>query len=231
MEDENPYAAPQAELDELDPALKDDPRIRRKDNTLIVPIDAVFPRRCVSCNRPAPHPLKVTIVKPQPEPKRDYRWYAVAAAALAFLFLAGACAGIDLPFELYPISPWIFPFLVGGAGAALLATRWRENITIEFYTCRGHQYVTWYSQVLGWTVGAVGVVFPIYMTVPGADMTWLQGTNILYVYLLIGFVFLSNRISIWCHLNIHGKQLDAHTLEVQGFGKKYLESFPESDDP
>jgi hypothetical protein len=213
MDDENPYAAPQVELDDSGFVLEGDPSIVRKGRKLIVPEGAMLPTRCVKCNRPTHKQMTVKVSS----------GFTARASAMCFLTLIGGV--ILLLFLVYhEISLlWMIPPV--GASSVMICYLQRDAprpIRTTFYVCSKHYLINQVASVVGFLL-----VLPIFVR------SWLEDYIEFDVRDFYNFQYFIVLAVIVCFISplsfrINGKRRHPTSCEFQGFGKKYLESFPES---
>ena len=231
MEDENPYAAPQADLEEAATALTDESLIRRRDKMLLVPVDARLPRRCVSCNRPASHRLQVSVAE-QSDPKTEISpWWAVAAIAVGFLILAAGCAGIQLPFGDSDVWWSLFPIVLVTCMILPLVLQRRRFSKITFYLCPWHRIVRASCSLLTTLLVSGYFLLMIAGRIHLTDLDWFD-ESMRFPRFAVWFGLL--QIGVWTpmifHTQIWSKGRVGELHAIKGLGSRFLENFPTMDE-
>ena len=93
-----------------------------------------------------------------------------------------------------------------------------------FYICSKHQLINRFFGVAGALLMLPFFVGPWLMMEFGFDIPDYYDARLLLPLVLVANVFL------WQTFRVVGKSIDPGRCEFHGFGKKYLESFPESND-
>lgn len=211
MDDENPFAAPQADLDPADFAIEGDCSVVRDENTLLMPEGAQLPTRCVKCNRPGNTEWKVT-------PHQRVASRSLTMAVL--LTMPGAVLLLVLVY--FGISGWwLSPYVLLSLGIVLWIKHHEPQppYTI-FYLCPKHNLLR-YAAAAFWVA---------YVTILLADL-WLSEWfgfefdaffELPYPIVILGFIIAINFVVP----QVSGKKLESGLNSFHGFGEKYLKNFP-----
>lgn len=227
MDDPNPYASPKAEVDESGYTIEGDATIRREGKYLFAPLGAQFPTRCVSCNAPTQHILKVDVVKQNWENLSARTvLLSVGAAVLFFvvLFLAIDVRGPDWPGWVFLAWPISLVCIV------VLYSRWHSQ-RFRFYVCSVHRLLRMLTSLLTWVpIALIWIVQPEFLEnigIPAEQVEPFFEFRVLVPFVII--VIFSSYLSTWNRVQIVGEKLSDDRFRFQGFGKKYLDSFPASE--
>jgi hypothetical protein len=218
MDDQNPYAAPQADLEPTDYAIGGEGAIVRNGKKLLVPEGAPLPMRCVGCNRPASGAYSVRALRKQNQEVTLRVALGVAVASIGVFATT---------FYFIDTFPYLFLFLMLSIFVVALAVQQRNAMKLRFYICPGHnvaRLMTNYVCILPYAIllskDALGHWF-------GVDLDWGYVPVFPILFLLIGMLWLSNRVF---NVPMLSAKCVNEVVECAGFGKQYLDSFPASDD-
>ena len=225
MDDQNPFAAPQADLDPVDIAPEAPGAMVREGETLLVWEGQQPPPRCVVCNCEATETLKVRAWREGGQNK-------MALPAIVFMAMVGGLTWGSLTLlqtwnlnERLQRLCFLIPYLI--ASSSIYFIRSRNLTKFPFCLCKRHQTRHRVQILLLWLS-----ILP--MAIGFIDSTWNEEHSLRWVYLMI-----FGQFAFWSYHFLYIRRTGLAIRVVpnqfapyvfQGFGKEYLESFPTADE-
>ncbi|MCO6043491.1 hypothetical protein NG895_06190 [Aeoliella sp. ICT_H6.2] len=214
MEDENPYAAPQASLESTVPPLEEVGVVRDGKHLLLYE-GATLPSRCFSCNQPATHPTKVSAV-------RNYGlWIAMRLGTIGLVVAGMLVARSYVPRSAEPLVT-----VAAVLAIALLYGVIRSNNATQFcfYTCTKHRMLRYLTVAIGWC-GLLLLLGEAWL----AELFPAAGQLDLLLP-FIGCILISRVIARKARLQLRCVPNQQQPFMFHGFGGEFLESFPGADE-
>ncbi|QDU55188.1 hypothetical protein [Aeoliella mucimassa] len=225
MNEENPYAAPQADLDSVDYEPEGDGEVVRHGKTLMLWEDSHPPHRCVACNRPAAEKFVVRTMR------RKTAWLStllLVAFVFGMLMLGMVLIEDLLDFSRLAAACFHTGVMLSGLLMASILSRLvrpRDQIGFEFHICSLHKRLRRFWLGSSWAIGA------IFFSMPVVRELWPDEEYSIFFMLGIYFIFIPVQLVLWKIGVAVGAQPNQFSPYVfKGFGKKFLESFPDADE-
>ncbi|MCO6043490.1 hypothetical protein NG895_06185 [Aeoliella sp. ICT_H6.2] len=211
MDDENPFAAPQADLDPADFAIEGDPSVVRVDKKLRMPEGAQLPTRCVKCNRPAKTQWDVAA--------NNGLSTRSGTSAILFVLLG---AFLLIVFTALDISLlWLIPFVALAIGIVVWMERQEPRpVCTTFYVCPMHNLLRY--------VAGVPIAILAVLLLSSSRLTDWTGIDFetFFEFPRTLFLVLTANLMLMFAPHVIGKKLEKGYFEYHGFGEKYLKNFP-----
>ncbi len=214
MDELNPYAAPQAELEEIPVEIDGDTDVVREVNTLLMPEGTQLPRRCVSCNQPAVHGFNVWSSR-----------LTGAALVMRVALVVIVILGVSFLRHAVPkaYEAFVLPMIVLVLIPTSYVTRRSGFVSFRFFLCGKHRVLRILTQTLLWSGVALVICremardhFPT-----AADDPFPGFLLLFFASLAVAHLFRVNVRPLMGRKNPYG---------FRGFGRAYLDSFSTIDE-
>ena len=213
MDDTNPFAAPQADLEPEDTDTSSEARVYRIEDRVVVEENARIPHRCVACNSPAEQLLSVSTKSRSPG---DWMFMVLV---IAVVIAISALKRYVIPPQF---ANWDLIALVLVLFIAHYATSRCRYKEIQFHLCTKHHSIRWIGRLLG-LIGYIGLL--LSRTEP--EVIHLD-VDIHFIALMLLFLAILMANSPWIR-TAHSRN-PVEGVELTGFGQKFLDSLPRHDE-
>ena len=214
MDDQNPYAAPQVDLEpvaEINPADIQPPY--RVGNRLYVEEHATLPQRCVCCNQPAERVL--TLWQQKQSTSAKTATFVAIAIVVAYTSFASH-------FIRNHLGGWYFPLLMLLLFASTYGARKYRFTGFKFYLCPRHQTIRRIGSGLLWGGMAMFLLFT------SSDLIFAFVLSPWLLLPVLAVITVGLVMAYWPGARPISR-LRKGPYEFVGFGKEYLDSFPGRD--